>query len=173
MYPSYGPKGEFIILATLDRVYKDTLSTLLHLTTTLKDLFQNETVDSEPGESYHRFWEGVDLEFTTSPIRLRDFFDYILLPETAMLLIAQDLSISKAEAYGIWVRSQDYGNTFNGNIDDGTIDDINNTNIKAQVLFSLLFKSFLIDFTHFSVSEWVLEMAQFHLELEGRGRYLL
>lgn len=120
---------------------------------TLKDLFNNETVDSEPGESYSNFWEGVDSEFTTSPIALRDFFDYILLPETATLLIAQDLNVSKAEAHGIWVRSKDYGNSFNGNIDDGTIDEINIQNIKAQVVSfrcPLLFKSFLIDFTHSS-----------------------
>ena len=132
----------------MDRVFKDTLSTLVHLTTTLKDVFENETIDSEPGESYHLFWEGIDI---ISPIPLRDFFDYILLPEMAMLLIAQDLHVSKAEAYGIWAWSKDYGNAFHGNIDDGTIndgtiDDINNKNIKAQVNFSrypLLFKSFL------------------------------
>jgi RTC4-like domain len=149
---SYGPKGEFIILATLDRIFKDTISTSLHLTMTLKDVFQNETVDSEPGESYHCFWEGVDSEFTTSPIRFRDFVDYILLPEAATLLIAQDLDVSKAEAYGIWARSKDYGNAFHGNVDDGTIDDINIKNIKDQVVFyhCLLFcKSFLVN-SHFS-----------------------
>jgi hypothetical protein len=102
---------------------------------TLKEVFQNETADSEPGESYHCFWEGVDSEFTTSPIRLRDFFDYILLPEVATLLIAQDLQVSKAEAYGIWARSKDYGNAFHGNVDDGIIDDINNRNMKSQVVF--------------------------------------
>lgn len=103
---------------------------------TLKDVFQNETVESEPGESYHRFWEGVDSNSSTSPMSLRDFFDYVLLPETASLLIAQDLHVSKAEAFGIWARSKDYGKAFNGNIDDGTIDDINNKNIKDQVVFS-------------------------------------
>lgn len=132
---SYGPKGEYIILATLDRIFKDTISTTLHLNSTLKHIFQNETVDSEPGDSYHRFWEGVDSEFTTSPIRLRDLFDYILLPEVATLLIAQDLNISKAEAYGVWVRSKDYGNAFQGNVDDGTIDNINYENIRGQVGF--------------------------------------
>jgi hypothetical protein len=52
--------------------------------------------------------------------------------------------VSKAEAYGIWARSKDYGNAFHGNVDDGTINNINNKNIKAQVIFShcpLLFKS--------------------------------
>ena len=127
----------------MDRVFKDTLSTIVRLAATLKDVFENETVDSEPGESYHLFWEDVDI---TSPIPLRDFFDYILLPEMATLLIAQDLHVSKAEVYGIWARSKDYGNAFHGNVDDGTIDDINNENIKARVIFScrpLLFKSFL------------------------------
>lgn len=132
---SYGPKGEYIILATLDRIFKDTISTTLHLNSTLKHIFQNETVDSEPGDSYHRFWEGVDSEFTTYPIRLRDLFNYILLPEVATLLIAQDLNISKAEAYGVWVRSKDYGNAFQGNVDDGTIDNINYENIRGQVVF--------------------------------------
>lgn len=120
---------------------------------TLKEVFQNETVDTEPGESYHRFWEGVNSEFTTSPIRLRDFFDYILLSEVVSMLIAQDLNVSKAEAYGIWARSKNYGIAFHSNVDDGTIDDINNENIKAQVVFYhclLLSKSFLVNFTHFS-----------------------
>ena len=92
-----------------------------------------DAVDSEPGESYHLFWEGINI---ISPIPLHDFFDYILLPEMATLLIAQDLHVSKAEAYGIWARSKDYGNAFYGNVDDGTINDINNKNIKAQVNFS-------------------------------------
>lgn len=137
MLLSYGPKGEYLILATLDRMYKDTVSTttMIQLAITLKDVFQNETVDSEPGESFHCFWEGINSEFTTSPIRLRDFLDFILLPEVATLLIAQDLQVSKAEAYGIWARSKDFGNAFHGNVDDGTIDDINNTNIKGQVFF--------------------------------------
>lgn len=103
---------------------------------TLREVFQIETVDSEPGESYHLFWEGVDSDFSTSPIGLREFIDYILLPEMATLLISEDLHVSKTEAYGIWSRSKDYGNAFNGNIDDGTIDDINNKNIKDQVTFS-------------------------------------
>ena len=104
MLLSYGPKGEYLILATLDRMYKDTVSTttMIQLAITLKDVFQNETVDSEPGESFHCFWEGINSEFTTSPIRLRDFLDFILLPEVATLLIAQDLQVSKAEAYGTW-----------------------------------------------------------------------
>jgi hypothetical protein len=71
----------------------------------------------------------------------------------ATLLIAQDLDVSKAEAYGIWARSNDYGNAFHGNVDDGTIDDINIKNIKGQVVFyhCLLFcKSFLVKFTLFS-----------------------
>lgn len=110
-------------------------------------MFLNETVESEPGEAYHRFWEGVDPAFTTSPIQLRDFLDYVLLPEIATLLIAEDLHVSKAEAYGIWVRSKAFGNAFNGNIDDGTIDDINNKNIKAQVSFLSLSAFFQINFT--------------------------
>lgn len=119
-------------------MFKDTIHTTLLLTMTLKDVFQNETADSEPGESYHRFWEGVDSEFTTCPIQLRDFFEYILLPEVATLLITEDLEVSKAEAYGIWARSKDYGNAFHGNVDDGTIDDINIKNIQGQVVFGVL-----------------------------------
>ena len=104
---------------------------------TLKEVFQNETADSESGEAYHHFWEGVDSEFTTSPIHLRDFIDYILLPEVATLLIAEDHQVSKAEAYGTWARSKDYGHAFHGNVDDGTIDNINIKNIQGQVFFNV------------------------------------
>ena len=65
-----------------------------------------------------------------------------------MLLIAEDLGVSKAEAYGIWVRSKDYGNAFNGNIDDSAIDDINNKNIMAQVVFSRCLPSFKFFFAY-------------------------
>jgi len=92
----------------------------------------------------------------------------------ATLLIEQDLHVSKAEAYGIWARSKDFGHAFHGNIDDGTIDDINNKNIKNQVLFPRcpgLFKAFLMRFTHFSALGCAPETVHFHLELEGRDRY--
>src|SRR6267378_1983533 len=98
--------GEFIILATLSRMYKDILLTLVSLASTLRDLSETETAESELGDSYCRFWNGA--EFGTSPIHPCDFFEYILLPETAALLILQDLHISKAEAYGNWVRSKGY-----------------------------------------------------------------
>ena len=139
---SYGPSGELIILPTLHRMYNDTLSTLL--ASTLQDLFH-----SQPGNSCHHFWDGAD--FITSPIHPRDFFEYILLPETAALLIAEDLNITRAEAYGIWIRSKDYGAAFNSSTDDGTIDDLNNENIKAQVLFVLLFLISNLN-SHFSMS---------------------
>ena len=129
--------GEFIILATLSRMYKDILLTLVSLASTLRDLSETETAESELGDSYCRFWNGA--EFGTSPIRPRDFFEYILLPETAALLISQDLHISKAEAYGNWVRSKGYGDAFNSSTDDGMIDDLNNENLKAQVVFLRLF----------------------------------
>lgn len=146
MHPSYGPKGEYIILTTLDCVFKDVLSTLLSLAIALKDVFQTEIVNCEPGESYHHFWEGVNSDFSTSPISLHDFFDYVL-PETTLLLIAQDLYVRKAERIGIWAQSKDYGIAFNGNIDD-----ISNKSIKAQTLVlssSCHLLLFLIKFTHF------------------------
>ena len=152
--PSYGPKGEFIILATLGRIFKDTLSALVYLSSTLEELFHNETVDLEPGDLYHHFWEGA--VFVNSPISLRDFFEYILLPETATRLIAQDLEISIAEATGMWAQSRDFGNAFNDNTDDGAVDDINNENIKAQVVscfISLCAKSFDL-MLYFSALEW-------------------
>jgi hypothetical protein len=134
--------GELIILATLNRMYNDTLLTLVNLASTLQDLFETETTDSEPGDPPCRFWDGA--EFLTSPIRLQDFFEYILLPEAAALLISQDLNVSKAEADGIWVRSKCYGDAFNSSTDDGTIDNLNNENIKTQVVFFSSSFSFLI-----------------------------
>ena len=119
-------------------MYADKIATVVQLALTLKDVFQTETVDSEPGDSYRSFWEGVYSEFTTSPIKLRDFFDYILVAEVATMLIALDLQCSKAEAYSIWSRSKDYGNAFHGDVDDGTIDDINIRNVKAQVRSSFI-----------------------------------
>ena len=90
---------ELIILATLARVDNYTLLDLVILAKTLQDLFETETTDSEPGDSHFRFWDGA--EFLTSLISVWDFFEYILLPEAAALLISQDLNVSKAEADGI------------------------------------------------------------------------
>lgn len=61
-----------------------------------------------------------------------DFAATLLLPEVCFLLISQDLHVSKAQAYGIWAQSKDYGNAFNGNVDNSVVDVINNKNIKIE-----------------------------------------
>ena len=61
----------------------------------LQSLFENETTDIEPGDTPQWFWEGT--RTNPCPITLRDFLMYLIVPETATLLITQDLGISNAE----------------------------------------------------------------------------
>ena len=97
----------------------------------LQSLFENETTDIEPGDTPQWFWEGT--RTNPCPITLRDFLTYLIVPETATLLITQDLGISNAEANKIQIQSKEYGNAFYSAIDNRRIDDIMNTNIQVLV----------------------------------------
>jgi len=88
--------GESVILSTLYRLFPDASSNTQELASTLQSLFENKTTDVEPGDTPQWFWEGTRTD--PCPITLRDFLMYLIVPETATLLIAQDLGISNAEA---------------------------------------------------------------------------
>lgn len=123
--------GESIILSTLYRLFPDASSNTQELASTLQSLFENETTEVEPGDTPEQFWEGSRTH--PCPITLRDFLTYLVVPETATFLIAQDLGVTNAEANRIRIQSKEYGNAFYSAVDDGRIDDITNTNIRALV----------------------------------------
>ena len=128
---SYGPMGESVILSTLNRLFSDTSSNTNELASTLNSVYENEMTDTEGGDLLQRFWEGTTVH--SCPITLRDFLTYIVVPETAVLLIAKELSVTSPRANHIRLESKEYGKAFYSETDDGRIDDITNANIKALV----------------------------------------
>lgn len=128
---SYGPMGESVILSTLNRLFSDTSSATNDLASTLNSIYENEMNDAEGGDLPERFWEGS--RDNPCPMSLRDFLVYLLVPETAVLLIAKDLNVTSAQANRIRLESKEYGNAFFSETDDGRIDDITNKNIRALV----------------------------------------
>jgi hypothetical protein len=123
--------GESVILSTLYRLFPDAAADTDELASTLYSLYENETAECEQGDVFQRFWEGI--KFERCPIVLIDFLTYLVVPETAVLLIAADLRISNALANQVRVQSKEYGKAFYSTTDDGRIDDITNTNIRALV----------------------------------------
>ena len=128
--------GESVILSTLYRLFPDAPSDTQELASTLQSLFENEMTEVEPGDTPQRFWEGTRTD--PCPITLRDFLTYLIVPEIAKLLIAQDLGVSNTEANEVRIQSKEYGNAFYSATDDGRIDDITNTNIRVLVCQLLL-----------------------------------
>ena len=84
-----------------------------------------------PLDLFQWFWEGTRVN--PCPIMLRDFLIYIVVPETAVLLIAKELSVTRAHANNIQLESKEYSKAFYSETDDGRIDDITITNIQALV----------------------------------------
>ena len=123
--------GESVILSTLYRLFPDASADTNKLTSTLHSLYENETTECEPGDVFQRFWEGI--KFEPCPFTLRDFITYLVVPETALLLITADLHIPNAHANQVRVQSKEYGKAFFSNTDDGRIDDITNMNFRALV----------------------------------------
>ena len=87
--------GESVILSMLYRLFPDVPSDTQELASTLESLFENETTKTEAGDTPQQFWEGT--RAVPCPITLIDFMTYLIVPETAKFLIAQDLGISNAE----------------------------------------------------------------------------
>ena len=128
---SYGPMGESIILSMLDRLFPDVPSATKELASTLHSVFDNEMSESEDGDLLQRFWEGT--KTNPCPIVLRDFLTYLVVPETAVLLIAKELSVTNAQANYIRLKSKEYGKAFYSATNDGRIDNITSANIQALV----------------------------------------
>lgn len=126
---SYGPMGESVILSTLNRLFPDTSSATNELASTLNSIYENEMMDIEHGDLPEQFWEGT----RGSPLTLRDFLTYLVVPETAELLIAKELNVTSAQANRIRLESKEYGKAFYNETDDGRIDDITNINVRALV----------------------------------------
>lgn len=112
--------GESVILSTLNRVFPDTLSATKELASTLHSVYENEMAECEPGALLDPY-----------PIMLRDFLTYLVVLETAVLLIAKELGVTNAKANYIRLQSKEYGKAFYSATDDGRIDDITNANVRA------------------------------------------
>ena len=123
--------GESIILSTLTRIFPDPSSDTKELTSTLHSLYENEMDECEQGDLLQRFWDGSRIH--PCPIMLRDFLTYLVVPETAALLIAKEMGATNTKAHYIHLQSKEYGKAFHSTIDDGRIDDITNTNVWALV----------------------------------------
>jgi hypothetical protein len=87
--------------------------------------------ESEDGDLLQRFWEGTNTN--PCPITLRDFLTYLVVPETAVLLIVKELGVTNAKANYIRLKSKEYGKAFYSATDDGRIDNITSANIQALV----------------------------------------
>lgn len=125
----YGPMGESVILSTLDRLFPDVSSDTKELASTLHSVFKNEMSESEDGDLLQRFWEGTKMN--PCPIALRDFLTYLVVPETAVLLIAKELGVTNAQANYIRLKSKEYGKAFYSATDDGRIGNITSANVQA------------------------------------------
>jgi hypothetical protein len=101
------------------------------LVSTLQSLYENEMEECEEGDLLQRFWDSTRIE--PCPITLRDFFTYLIVPETAVLLIAKEMGVTDATANHIRLQSKEYGKALYSATDDGRIDDITNTNVRALV----------------------------------------
>ena len=123
--------GESVILSTLYRLFSDASADTNELASTLQSLYENETTKCELGDTHQHFWEGAN--FHTCPIYLIDFLTYLVVQETAVLLIDEDLEVSNTRANQIWLQSKEYGKAFYSSTDDGRIDDITNVNVRALV----------------------------------------
>ena len=123
--------GESVILSMLGRLFPDTSSATNELASTLNSIYENEMVEIESGDLHAQFWEGT--RDNSCPMMLSDFLTYLVVPETAVLLIAKELNVTSAQANRIRLESKEYGKAFHSETDDGRIDDITNTNVHALV----------------------------------------
>jgi hypothetical protein len=68
------------------------------------------------------------------PMAFIDFVDFILVPHTATLLIAEDMEDDPEGARETWRFSKSYGPAINGNIEDDILDGLHRENIAKQSL---------------------------------------
>jgi len=111
---SYGLAGEEVIIATLrHRIFLQSKDSSTVLAATLADIFNAEEGTSDRVG----FWNG----FRPMSFPLWDFILFVAGPFVANLLIAEDNSITEAEAQVIRLESAKYGKTVhptNDSIDD-------------------------------------------------------
>lgn len=125
--------GESVILSMLGHLFPDTSSATNELASTLNSIYENEMADVEGGDLHVQFWEGT--RDNSCPMTLSDFLTYLVVPEMAVLLIAKELNVTSAQANCIRLESKEYGKAFHSETDDGRIDDITNTNVRALVRY--------------------------------------
>ena len=125
--------GESVILSMLGHLFPDTSSATNELASTLNSIYENEMADVEGGDLHAQFWEGT--RDNSCPMTLSDFLTYLVVPEMAVLLIAMELNVTSAQANCIRLESKEYGKAFHSETDDGRIDDITNTNVRALVRY--------------------------------------
>jgi RTC4-like domain len=121
-FPSYGPKGEFLINSTIVRVLSTEEEALgFDLCSTLVEI-----VTSKP-KKFDSYDPSCDL------IELKDFISFILTPFVAALLIAEDRDLDLTEADDVRDASNDFGDLMQPEDDaDSTIDDLHRANIRAM-----------------------------------------
>ena len=73
------------------------------ITQALEELFLTEEYDSEDATP-----NGIDPR-VIKPLSRLEFIEYVLIPETAILLIADDLQVDQEAAADIWEACCDYG----------------------------------------------------------------
>jgi len=69
---------------------------------------------------------------TMPPMAFIDFVDFILVPHTATLLIAEDMEDEPEGARETWRFSKAYGLAINANIEDDVLDDLHRENLAKQ-----------------------------------------
>lgn len=125
--------GESVILSMLGHLFPDTSSATNELASTLNSIYENEMADVGGGDLHAQFWEGT--RDNSCPMMLSNFLTYLVVPEMAVLLIAKELNVTSAQANCIRLESKEYGKAFHSETDDGRIDDITNTNVRALVRY--------------------------------------
>jgi hypothetical protein len=111
--------GEYLIRSTLMAIFHDDDECDSQLLSTLQFILKSA--------------HGQDAQ-SMPPMAFIDFVDFILVPHTATLLIAEDMEDDPEGARKTWHFSKSYGLAINGNIEDDILDDLHHENIVKQSL---------------------------------------
>lgn len=112
--------GEFIIRSTLTLIFNDDDDDFdAQLLSTLQFILKSATRQDAQ---------------TMPPMAFIDFVDFILVPHTAALLIAEDMEDEPEGARETWRLSKAYGLAINGNMEDDVLDELHRENLANQSL---------------------------------------
>ena len=112
--------GEFIIQSTLTLIFNDDDDDFdAQLLSTLQFILKLATQQDAQ---------------TMPPMAFIDFVDFILVPHTAALLIAEDMEDEPEGARETWHLSKAYGLAINGNMEDDVLDELHRENLANQSL---------------------------------------